>query len=303
MTEANKFPADQMDRIAKGFPGRIGFYVKDLCTGLTYEYNADEPLPTASVCKVAVMIELFRQHEVGESSLSARHRVRDNISRHGTGALSLMKDQPELSVYDLCRMMMGVSDNVATDMLIGLLTPDAINGTMQVMGYHNTRTTMPLGVWHYLMKGIVEEPSLELDEKILDGSLTDGPGDKDLPFASDLRNNVASARDLCDIMEKIESREMISVTACEEMIAMMKVVRNPNRIRQYLRPEIQAARKTGGSGRIKADTGIVYLPNGPVVIAGLATADDRDQGTLGMEAIGQISRLVYEVLSPDSIVD
>ena len=50
MTEANKFPADQMDGIAKGFPGRIGFYVKDLCTGLTYEYNADEPLPTASVC-------------------------------------------------------------------------------------------------------------------------------------------------------------------------------------------------------------------------------------------------------------
>jgi len=292
-----------MDRIAEGFPGRIGFYFKDLNTGTLHSFNADEPLPTASVCKVAVMIELFRQNESGELPLSRRFKVRDNISRHGTGQLKLMQDQPELTIYDLCRMMMGVSDNVATDMLVDLLTPDAINATMEKMGYHNTRTTMPLGVWHYLMKGIVAEPSREMDAKIVSGEVTDGPGDKSLPFASDLRNNVASANDLGDIMEKIERREMISPSVCDELIEMMKVVKNPNRIRQSLRLEIEVARKTGGSGRIKADTGIVYLPTGPVIAAALATSDDPEGGNLGMEAIGEISRLAYSVLSPESLLD
>ena len=134
------------------------------------------------------------------------------------------------------------------------------------MGYHNTRANMPLGVWHYLMKGVVETPSRERDAAIRSGELNDGPGDKDLPFASDLRNNVASARDLVDIMEKIHAGEMISAEASAQMIDMMNVPKSPNRIRQYLKPDIETARKTGGSGRIKADTGIVYLPTGPMFV-------------------------------------
>ena len=51
-----KFPAAEMDAIAEKFPGRISFYMKDLNTGLHHEYNANEPLPTASVVKVSIMI-------------------------------------------------------------------------------------------------------------------------------------------------------------------------------------------------------------------------------------------------------
>ena len=64
------FPADEMDAVAGRFPGRIGVCIKDLNTGLRYEYNADEPLPTASVVKVSIMLELFRQAHDGEKSLS-----------------------------------------------------------------------------------------------------------------------------------------------------------------------------------------------------------------------------------------
>ena len=54
----SSFPAEEMDTVARPFPGRIGVCIKDLNTGLRYEYNADEPLPTASVVKVSIMIEL-----------------------------------------------------------------------------------------------------------------------------------------------------------------------------------------------------------------------------------------------------
>ena len=225
------FPTDEMDAIARPFPGRIGVCMKDLNTGLRYEYNADEPLPTASVVKVSIMIELFRQAHTGEISLDDRYRMRKDISSHGTGTLSIMRDYPELTLRDYCRLMMGVSDNMATDMIVHLLTPESINATLEGMGYHNTRANMPLGVWHYLMKGVVETPSRERDAAIRSGDLNDGPGDKDLPFASDLRNNVASARDLVDIVEKIHAGEMISADASAQMIEMMKVPKGSNRIR------------------------------------------------------------------------
>ena len=75
------------------------------------------------------------------------------------------------------------------------------------------------------------------------------------------------------------------------MIEMMKVVKGANRIRQYLNPEIETARKTGGSGRIKADTGIVYLPTGPMFVAGLSTSDRPEDQVQGMEAVGLITRM------------
>ena len=296
-------PAEEMDAVASRFPGRIGVCIKDLNTGLFYEYNADEALPTASVVKVSIMIELFRQAHEGVISLDDRYRMRDDISGHGTGTLSIMHDNPELTLRDYSRLMMGVSDNMATDMIVLLLTPESINATMDSMGYRNTRACMPLGVWHYLMRGILETPSRELDAAIRSGEIDDGPGDKNLPFASDLRNNVASARDLVDIMEKIHAGEMISAEASAQMIEMMTVPKNANRIRQYLKPEIETARKTGGSGRIKADTGIVYLPTGPMFVAGLSTSDRPEAQVQGMEAVGLITRMAYETVSPESVLD
>ena len=296
------FPTSEMNTAAGGVPGRIGFYVKDLDTGMQCEYNADEPLPTASTIKVAALIEVFRQDREGLLSLDDRHRVPTDVSSQGTGVLRNTRDHPELTVRDYCRLMMAVSDNVATDTLVGLVTPEAINATMEAMGFHHTRFPMPIGVWHYLMDGITATPSWENDELKVAGRLS-GDGDRELPFASSLDNNVASARDLGRMMERMERREIVDAVACEEMLEMMKQPRNPNRIRQHLRPEIEAARKNGGSGRIKADAGVVYLPTGPLVIAALATTDTREEQQKGMDAIGEISRLAIEGLSPESLID
>ena len=298
-----QFPVDAMNDAAARFPGRIGVCLKDANSGLRYEYNANEPLPTASVVKVPIMIELFRQAHAGQVSLDDRYRMRTDISSHGTGTLKITRDRPELTLRDYCRLMIGVSDNMATDMIVHLVTPASINSTMEAMGYHNTRANMPLGAWHYLMKGIVETPSRETDDTYASGNLQDGPGDKELPFASDLRNNVASARDLADIMEKIHEGEMIGPAASAQMTEMMKVPKGSNRIRQYLKPNIETARKTGGSGRIKADAGIIYLPTGPMFAGALATSDHPQDGTKGMEAIGLITGMACAAVSPESVID
>ena len=86
-----QFPTAACNQIAADFHGRIGFYIEDLTTGITHEHNADQRFPTASVCKVPVMIELFRQVETGTLSLDERHRLQGNISTHGSGTLKLME--------------------------------------------------------------------------------------------------------------------------------------------------------------------------------------------------------------------
>ena len=114
-------PTRAMDRLAGEFGGRMGFYVEDLNSGGAHGYCADERFPTASVCKVCVMVELFRQVAEGACTLADRHRLAGSISRHGSGTLKWAVDDPELSLRDYCRLMMAISDNVATDALIGLL--------------------------------------------------------------------------------------------------------------------------------------------------------------------------------------
>ena len=171
---------------------------------------------------------------------------------------------------------------------------------MDNLGFHQTRFPMSIGVWHYLMEGITVTPSRQNDELRRAGKLT-GEGDRDLPFASSLENNVASARDLGRLMEMMHKDEIVSRDACAQMIEMMKKPTNPDRIRKFLKPEIEVARKEGGSGRIKADCGVVYLPSGPLFIAALVTTDTRDQSQQGTKAIGNIARLAYEALSPESV--
>ncbi|MDP6065603.1 MAG: serine hydrolase [SAR202 cluster bacterium] len=109
---APSLPTQEMDRVADEFGGGVGFYVKDLATGTLHECNADQRFPTASICKIPVMIELFRQAEEGELSLLDRRRLKQPISAAGTGVLRMMEDDPELTLRDYCRLMIQASDNM-----------------------------------------------------------------------------------------------------------------------------------------------------------------------------------------------
>ena len=292
---SGKLPAAEMDRVAEAFRGGVGFYVKDLASGRLHHRNADERFPTASICKIPVMIELFRQVEEGRLSLDNRRRLEGDISTLGTGVLKLVEDAPELTLRDYCRLMISVSDNMATDFLIGLVTPKAINATMDALGFANTRTTMTLGRWHYIMKGIEERTSRRNDElvgkaeRVLDS----------LPYQGSLENNVTSARDMGTILEQLYYGQIVNPRASAAMIDMLKRCTSRGKIPRDLAAEVEVAHKTGGSNRIQGDVGIALLPTGPLVISVLTLADDDE--ARGVDAIAEISRLAVEAISPESI--
>ena len=143
------FPTEKPDRITADFHGRIGFYIEDLTSGITHQHNETQRFPTASVCKIPVMIELFRQVEEGRLSLDERRRLQGDISTHGSGLLSLVENEPELTLRDYCRLMVSVSDNMATDFLMGVVGLESINAMLDTLGFPNTRTSVTLGRYHY----------------------------------------------------------------------------------------------------------------------------------------------------------
>ncbi len=105
------FPKDELDRLAKDFRGRLGFYAKDLTTGIEYSRNADQRFPPASVIKLPVMIELHRQAAAGRLKLDHKRRLSDDISTHGSGVLKKREGEVELSNRPIVISAFALSDD------------------------------------------------------------------------------------------------------------------------------------------------------------------------------------------------
>lgn len=285
-------------------PGMMGLAVKDLATGMCLERNAEQRFPTASIFKIPIMVELFRQIHDGLIGLDDRYRPHGGICRHGTGVIKNLPCETEFSLGDLCRLMIGQSDDIATDLILEAIGLESVNRTLDRLGFHNTRVSMPIGRWHYHMVGMGSIPISERNNKLLESRLETGQIDfGSLPFTDSLQNNVTSAIDMAVMLEKIYQGRLISDCASAEMLDMLKCCEHRGMIPRYLRPEIQVAHKIGQSSRIRGDVGIVLLPDHPLIISALSIAPEPGNQRPGREVISQISRRVVEALYPNAVID
>ncbi len=298
------FPQIEIEAIAETVPGRIGFYIEDLTTGMKYEREADDLFPTASICKVPVLIELFRRIDEGTLSLDDRRRLPRNTSRKfATGNLSLLWDEPEISIRDYARLMIHVTDDMATDVLMEVVGLDKVNATMDKLGFPNTRVTMNMGRWHYTMVDMGDEPINPENDKKASAIMRAGQENyESVSYKGSLDNNVTTPREMASILRQMYDGNIVNPKASADMIELLKGATSRTRIPKFIDPDVEIAHKTGGSGRIKGDVGILYLPTGPLIISGLALTDLRKDGNEGAVAIAEVARLVVGALSPESVV-
>ena len=293
-----RFPASEMDAVAREFDGRMGFYFEDLSTGEAHEYAASRRYPTASVCKITVMAELFRQDAEGILSLDDRRRLEDRYSAHGSGQLKLMQDEPEITLRDYCRMMITISDNMATDVLMETVGIANINAFLDRLGCPNTRTSVTMGRYHYRMTYQDDLPTNRANDALQAEASAAGANDyKSISYSDSLENNVAAPGEMGSIMKRMHEGTLVGPEASSEMLEMMKEARDLRMIRRDLPREIVVAQKSGSSGRIKGNVGIVYLPSGPMIVSAFATANSNE--VRGDEAIADVCRLAYSAFCPD----
>src|SRR5205807_3358787 len=109
-------------------------YAQDLDTGREVAYRADEPVVLASVFKVAVLVELYRRAAAGDLDVTERVRVPQATRTVGPTGLSVMRDDVELSLRDLAQLMISISDNTATDVLMTRVGPERIQAAVEAIG-------------------------------------------------------------------------------------------------------------------------------------------------------------------------
>jgi beta-lactamase class A len=104
------------------------------------------------------MIQLYRQAAAGNVGLDKKLRLPDDISTHGTGVLKGRAAPVELTLREYCRLMMINSDNMATDLMIRAVGTKATNEFLDEQGCKNTRVSLELGRWHYVILGMTDVP-------------------------------------------------------------------------------------------------------------------------------------------------
>jgi len=302
MTRPRTFPRGKIDRIIDQLPGRIGVVVKDLSTGEAFEHDPHGRYATASVFKLPIMVELFRQAEAGRVSLEDRHRPREGVSGVCGGHIRLAEDEPERSLREYCLRMIALSDNLSTDLILDVIGLESVNATLDELGFVNTRVSMTIGRWHYTMVGLGETPiSAEYDRKAQERSRAGRVDLDSLSYRDSRANNVASAADMAVMLERIYRGELISPEASSTMLEMLRACENRRMIPRHLDPSIAVAHKIGQSHHIRADVGIVFLPGRPLVISALSFAMEEGEQRPGVDAIAGISRAVVEALCPEAV--
>lgn len=295
-----QFPSQKLDAMASRFGGRIGFYAKNVADGAEYSWNGDQRFPPASVIKLPVMVELYRKAAAGLLDLDAVEPLPQDVSTHGSGVLKRREGVIALTLREYCRLMMVHSDNMATDLVMRKVGLEAVNRFLGELGLENTRASMDLGRWHYLIVGLAEAPiNRENDARILE-HMRAGKYDDGLGYSDSLDNNVCGPRDIGSLLAMLYRGELANRHDTDEMLELMRASTHKRTIAKYVKEGIEVANKYGGSRRIAADSGIVELPGEPVVIAAFALSKDSNDRS-GREILARMSRLIVAAVEPSAV--
>ena len=278
---------------------RTALYARDLTTGREVAVRADEPMNTASVIKLAIMVLAYRDAEAGTFDLEARRTLRPEDFRGGSGVLRQFAPGLQPTWRDLVTQMIVTSDNTATDLVIAAVGLDRVNRMLDSLGYTETRlrtTTGALfrGVWEAADSGNARLSDREVFER---GFPSDsGAAARDFAYAQDSTRWLGrtTARETGHLLEQIERGELAGPAATAAMRRTLLAQVYSSRLPLRLRSLAEVAHKTGDWPPVLAnDAGIVYAPKGPIVVVVFGSENRGDY--LALEgAIGVVARDLFD---------
>jgi len=232
---------DQIKPIVGSFKGKVSLFAKNLDTGETYALNADERVRTASTIKIAVMIEAFARVAEGKAKWTDEVVLTKGKKVSGSGILFELSDGLKLTLRDAVNLMMMLSDNTATNLVLDVLTTDAVNARMESLGFKQIK----------IMRRV--------------GSGGESAAGKD-PENKKYGLGMATPREMVLVMEKLERGEIVSPAVSKEMIDLMKREQDRNAIGRSLW-DVPMASKFGALDRLRSAVGILYTKNGKIAMA------------------------------------
>ncbi|HEV2491829.1 MAG TPA: serine hydrolase [Terriglobia bacterium] len=251
----------QMMHVADHLDGVLGYAIKDLATGESFEHNADLVFPTASSIKLTVLLELMRQDQEGKLSLNEKHTIRHSELPPGDTdpILHMLGDgTATMTLRDIATFMVVLSDNGATNILIDRVGMDNVNAETARLGLAQT----------HLRRHMI-----------------------DIEAARHGKENVSTPRELAALLEKVKSGSVLDAAHTKEYFDLLALPKD-SLFNKALPPTVRIEDKPGALDAVRCDAGIIEIAGHPFVMSVMTTYLATNDA--GENAVKRIARLAYE---------
>lgn len=255
---------DMIDRMIEAYTKDKGIeysiVLKDLTNG-SYIFKKGEKklIPSASLIKLPIALKIY--NEALNNTIAIDKKIRINTDNKVDFSLFTHMITDEYCILDFVTLMMTISDNTATNVLIDFLGIDSINNFIKKIGLKDTI----------------------LQRKMMD-----------FEAAKAGKENLTTPYDMLCMMEKLYLGDILDKNYCKQLLDIMSIVIDKDMMIRYLPMDQRVSHKTGELDNLNHDIGIVYLKNRPYIL-GIFITWVQDN-ILGRQYISDISKIVYEYM-------
>ncbi len=242
----------ELTRISDSFDGVMGVEVVDLTDSSRIGVNQNLVFPQGSAIKIPILLELFRRADRNPALLEARRSITEATRTGGSGVLQFFSDGgSEISNEDLAVLMITLSDNGATNLLIDALGMDSVNRTMASLGLEQTK----------LQRRMITPASSMRGEE-----------------------NLSTPAEAATVMVRLWNCDLpMSKSSCTRMREMLELPKDES-VRSVIPEDIPVASKPGGIVGVSTSWALVELPDRPFVITVMTNYGGGDGGAAIREA-------------------
>lgn len=267
-----------LERIVREHAGIAGVSVRDLRTGVGVSVRGNETFPSASLIKVAVLVALLDEVAEGRMALEERSTLvaRDRVG--GSGVLGFMSSGTTLTLEDLARLMITISDNTATNLVLDKLDVRTVGAKMEALGLPHSKIHS---------KTFRRETSISPDSSALYGL------------------GVTTPDETVELFARLHAGQAVSPALDSLALAILGDNQDNTMLTRSLPGGTVTAHKSGMVARARNDCGILYTPASPVAVC-VMTRENED-ASYGVDnaahlLIARVGRAVYDHFNPPSRV-
>ena len=246
--------------IDRGLDGVMGVAIVDLTDGHKYLLHANDVYPQASSIKICILAELYRQAQQGKLkltdlySVNAADLVQDSDIMGG-----LTPGLTQITLRDLATMMVAVSDNSATNVLIDRVGMDNVNAFLNAQGLRDTR----------------------LRRKMMD-----------LKAAAEGRENVSTPNEMLNLLQALYRGEILNKEMTDDFFKVLSTHKD-SWIPRNLPDDLKIADKPGSLEGVRNDSGVIFVDKRPFVLCVMTTYLHRERD--GEEAISNVALAAWRM--------
>lgn len=238
----------------------VNLQVESLTGEIYFCKGPAESVPSASIIKIPILVELMEQVKVGKVNLDETYTLVAADKTGGSGVMASYPDGQQMSLKEVARLMMIASDNTATNIFIRKLGREKINDRMKLLGL----------------------ASLQLNRVMMDTVAVSRGID-----------NYVTARDINALLRLIYGHKVATPNLCEQMMEFLFENRDTVTLPRLIPKTIKIAHKTGGLTYVRGDAGIVFAAT-PFVISVFVRGTPEKNAE---KIIGEIGEICFKIFN------